>query len=195
MRTPVVTMRNYDEEPPRLIIDDGTGFFRFGNAVWGHPLAWVQRLGLDITGDAMRRRLTRTKCRSMWVRSERGRLTKFYLEEDVHGACAGLHHAHWSCRPNSPTRTGGPYSPSGSRPAGPLLFFEQADGADVTIATSELASANHRTSPRAPSGSGSDVRRRITGCSPCGAQKLRIRGLESSNVVRTLFVQSPMGLE
>lgn len=82
-------MKNYDEEPPLLIIDDGTGFFRFGNAVWGHSLAWVQRLGLDITGDAMRRRLTRTKCRFMWMRSERGRVMKFYFEEDVHSACAG----------------------------------------------------------------------------------------------------------
>ena len=83
-------MRNYDEEPPQLIIDDGSGFFRFRNAVWGHPFAWVERLHLDITDKTLRRRLARSKSRFMWVRSKLGRLTKFHLEEDVRSTCAGL---------------------------------------------------------------------------------------------------------
>ena len=83
-------MRNYDNEPPQLIIDDGTGFYRYRNAIWGHPVAWAERLSLDITGNTLRRRLARSNSRFMWVRSKLGRLTKFYLEEDVHTACAGV---------------------------------------------------------------------------------------------------------
>lgn len=83
-------MKNYDEGPPRLIVDDGTGFYVLGNAVWGSSSAWVERLGLEVTAAALRKRLARAACRYMWVRSELGRLTKFYVEEDVQRARTDL---------------------------------------------------------------------------------------------------------